>query len=137
MVTVEEIADPLPSQERLWDAEEIEQVAASMKRPTARMHLESLAKKLRKESDALKRVERSKEQKGSEEKKEEESAATAATAAIPPAASAASTTTKQDAPSNSIRSTCRSGSGGIIFAFWLVLKFLISCGVNVFMRIAK
>jgi len=97
MVTVEEIADPLPSQERLWDAEEIEQVAASMKRPTARMHLESLAKKLRKESDALKRVERSKEQKGSEEKKEEESAAPAP-AISPPAASAATATTKQDPP---------------------------------------
>lgn len=46
-----------PSQECLLDAEEIEKAAANMTRPTARMRLESLAKKLRKESDALKRVE--------------------------------------------------------------------------------
>jgi calcyclin binding protein len=50
-------ATPLPSQERLWDAEAIEQAATTMSRPTAKMHLEALAKKLRKESDALKRLE--------------------------------------------------------------------------------
>lgn len=46
-----------PSEERLLDAEEIEQVASTLKRPTARMQLESLAKKLRKEAAALKVVE--------------------------------------------------------------------------------
>ncbi len=47
------------SQERLLDAEAIEQAASTVSRPTARMHLESLAKKLRKESEALQRVEKS------------------------------------------------------------------------------
>ena len=46
-----------PSEERLFDAEEIEAVAATLKRPTAQMHLTALAKKLRKESEALKRLE--------------------------------------------------------------------------------
>lgn len=51
---------PVPlsqSEERLLDAEEIEKVASTLKRPTARMQLESLAKKLRKEAAALKVVE--------------------------------------------------------------------------------
>ena len=70
MVSFEEVADksevpppPVeevpPSQERLLDAEEIEEAAAKMKRPSAKIHMESLAKKLRKESAALKRVEES------------------------------------------------------------------------------
>lgn len=72
MVTFEDVSDepqapsspvveevPSPSQERLLDAEEIEQAAANMKRSSAKLHLESLAKKLRKESAALKRVEES------------------------------------------------------------------------------
>jgi calcyclin binding protein len=73
-----------PSEERLLDAEEIEKAATSVKRPTARMHLEALAKKLRKESEALKRVEKSREMAGSvgtEEKKEDSSSS-----AKPPAA---------------------------------------------------
>eukprot|EP00934_Nitzschia_sp_Nitz4_P000515 Nitzschia sp. Nitz4//scaffold2_size372955//325075//325887//NITZ4_000469-RA/size372955-processed-gene-0.455-mRNA-1//1//CDS//3329546916//515//frame0 len=57
MVSVEELPDTTPSQERLLDAEEIEAVAKTLTRPTARMQLESLAKKLRKESAALKVVE--------------------------------------------------------------------------------
>jgi len=58
MVNIEEVSDnPSASQERLLDAEEIEKVAGSLQRPTARMHLESLAKKLRKEAAALKVVE--------------------------------------------------------------------------------
>lgn len=74
MVSVEEVAmeeETIPqSQERLLDAEEIEKVAANLTRPTAKMHLEALAKKLRKDSDALKRVEASKaESKAKEEEK--------------------------------------------------------------------
>ena len=69
MVDIEECADAVtvvpPSQDRLLDAEEIEKVAATLTRPTARMHLEGLAKKLRKESEALKRVEASKSQASS------------------------------------------------------------------------
>jgi calcyclin binding protein len=54
----EQISIPA-SQERLLDAQEIEEAAVKMKRPTARMQLEGLAKKLRKEGEALKRVEAS------------------------------------------------------------------------------
>lgn len=54
---VEEAPSLSPSQERLLDAEEIEKVASSLVRPTARMQLESLAKKLRKEASALKVLE--------------------------------------------------------------------------------
>jgi calcyclin binding protein len=61
MVEIQEMtessASPSPSEERLMDAEEIEQVARTLKRPTARMQLESLAKKLRREAAALKVVE--------------------------------------------------------------------------------
>eukprot|EP00980_Cylindrotheca_fusiformis_P009437 scaffold2065_cov107-Cylindrotheca_fusiformis.AAC.7 len=46
-----------PSDERLLDVEEIEMVTKQLKRPGARMQLESLTKKLRKEAAALKRVE--------------------------------------------------------------------------------
>ena len=49
---------PSPSDERLLDAEEIEFVAKTLQRPTARMQLESLAKKLRREASALRVVER-------------------------------------------------------------------------------
>lgn len=60
MVEFEEVNNEVPpSQERLLDAQEIEKAAASVTRPTAKMHLEALAKKLRKESEALKRVEAS------------------------------------------------------------------------------
>lgn len=71
MVEVKEIVDEPdveaqipPSQERLLDAQEIEKAAATLTRPMAKMHLEGLAKKLRKESDALKRVEASNNSKG-------------------------------------------------------------------------
>lgn len=55
---VEEATAPrAASQERLLDAAEIEKAAAALTRPSAKVHLEALAKKLRKESAALKRVE--------------------------------------------------------------------------------
>lgn len=105
MVTFEEIVDgDEPQQqapkaelaaweERLLDAQEIEQAAAGLKRPTARLQLESLAKRLRKESEALKRVERSKQQYQMEEKKEEESKTSSSTAA---STEATTTATKQE-----------------------------------------
>lgn len=64
MVDIEEImtdasSSPGSAEERLLlDAEEIETVAKTLQRPTARMQLESLAKKLRREAAALKIVER-------------------------------------------------------------------------------
>jgi calcyclin binding protein len=72
MVEIGEVADDElpPSEERLLDAKEIEAVASKLSRPTARMQLESLAKKLRKESDALKRLEASQAKRN--EKEEEE-----------------------------------------------------------------
>lgn len=54
-----------PYEERLLDAEEIEQVASTLKRPTARMQLESLAKKLRKEAAALKVIDENNEREDS------------------------------------------------------------------------
>ena len=60
MVSIEEIVDEVPaSEERRLDAEAIEEVVGKVTRPTARMHLEALAKKLRRESEALRRVEQS------------------------------------------------------------------------------
>jgi calcyclin binding protein len=64
MVLVEEIKSEeksalMPSDERLLDAEEIDNAAKELKRPGARLQLDSLAKKLRKEAAALKRVEQS------------------------------------------------------------------------------
>jgi len=50
--------DLLPSQDRLLDAEAIEKAADTIDRPTARIHLTSLAKKLRREAEALKRLEK-------------------------------------------------------------------------------
>ena len=62
MVAIEEVIDdePKPSEERLLDAQEVESLAKSAQRPTVRLQLEALATKLRKESDALRRVEESK-----------------------------------------------------------------------------
>lgn len=60
MVAIEKVVEGVAfSRERLLDAQEIEAVASSLTRPTARMQLESLAKKLRKEAAALKVVEES------------------------------------------------------------------------------
>lgn len=73
MVSLEEVADDdcvntsvkdstgslKPSEERWLDAEEILNAADGLKRPTARMQLEALGKRLQKESEALKRVENS------------------------------------------------------------------------------
>ena len=91
MVSVEEVMDedPKPWEERLRDAEEIEQVAASLKRPTARLQLESLAKRLRKESEALKRVEQSQQQQHAEEATTMSSANTTS----PPASTSATAST--------------------------------------------
>jgi calcyclin binding protein len=73
MVTIDEISDSamvaesanessiLASEERLQDAIDIERVLDHLTRPTARMHLESLIKKLKKESEALQRVEKNRD----------------------------------------------------------------------------
>jgi calcyclin binding protein len=59
MVAIEEIQEEVtpPSQERLWDAEEIEKLVSQLKRPTAKMQIVSLVKKLKKEASALKSIE--------------------------------------------------------------------------------
>jgi len=61
MVSVEEVVEnEIPrSEERRLDADAIEKTLDSLTRPTARMHIETLVKKLRKESEALKKVEKS------------------------------------------------------------------------------
>lgn len=77
MVSVEEVVDEIPrSEERRLDADAIECALDSLTRPTARMHVEALVKKLRKESEALQMVEKS-EQK-SEEHRQQSSYASAA-----------------------------------------------------------
>jgi calcyclin binding protein len=53
----QEQSPPSASEERRLDADEIESVIVHLKRPTAKLQLESLAKKLRKEAAALKVVE--------------------------------------------------------------------------------
>uniref|UniRef100_A0A7S2UKZ4 Calcyclin-binding protein n=1 Tax=Attheya septentrionalis TaxID=420275 RepID=A0A7S2UKZ4_9STRA len=61
MVEIEQIQEDSfsPSEERIKDAEAIEQCMASVTRPTARVHLEALVKKLRRDGAALQRVEQS------------------------------------------------------------------------------
>jgi calcyclin binding protein len=105
MVQIEVVDDDEvpPSQERLLDAEAIEEAAAKITRPTARMHLESLAKKLRRESDALRRVEKSQQDQTSAEESsslpEAAAESTTKTASSSPATDpVAASTTSQDTP---------------------------------------
>ena len=62
MVSIEEVDDapgsPSPSEERLLDAEEIEKLISQLERPTAKMQVESLVKKIRKDASALKAIEK-------------------------------------------------------------------------------
>jgi calcyclin binding protein len=50
--------DLLPSDERMLDAHEIEQLVSQLQRPTAKLHVTSLITKLRRESEALQRLEK-------------------------------------------------------------------------------
>jgi calcyclin binding protein len=50
--------DQLPSDERMRDAHEIEQLVGQLQRPTAKLHVTSLITKLRRESGALQRLEK-------------------------------------------------------------------------------
>ena len=96
MVTIEETNDsemqqedePLPSEERLLDAAEIEKLAESAQRPTARLHLTALAKKLHREAEALQRMEKTRHlhhtTTKAEEKKEEEKTPTHTAAPVAP-----------------------------------------------------
>mmetsp|Transcript_19074 Transcript_19074/g.25178 ORF Transcript_19074/g.25178 Transcript_19074/m.25178 type:complete len:319 (+) Transcript_19074:94-1050(+) len=67
--TEEESSSPVESasESRILDAEEIERVAATLTRPTARAQLEALAKKLKREGLALRRVAESHASKQSSE----------------------------------------------------------------------
>lgn len=62
MVSIEEVDDTpatlSPSEERLLDAEEIEKLISQLERPTAKMQVESLVKKIRKDASALKAIEK-------------------------------------------------------------------------------
>ncbi|KAG7362825.1 calcyclin-binding protein [Nitzschia inconspicua] len=62
MVLIEDITEtrnrePSPSQQRLLDADEIEGLVSQLKRPTARLQVETLVKKMRKEAASLKALE--------------------------------------------------------------------------------
>lgn len=66
MVHFEDIDEPMsaeetPSETRLLDAQCLEGILDQVSRPSARIHLENVISKLKKESSALKRVEASKE----------------------------------------------------------------------------
>ena len=99
MVAFEEVADEIPpSQERFLDAEEISKAASTMKRPTARMHLEALAKKLRREGEALKRVEKSKVAAETANKKVASSDSGEAKSGTPPSSAHESTPSYTPAP---------------------------------------
>lgn len=91
------------SAERLLDAQEIESLAQTASRVSVRLHLESLAKKLRKESEALSRVEKSKGVMGQEQQQQQSSSAdappTTTTAEMTTAAAAAVAAAPMPAPS--------------------------------------
>mmetsp|Transcript_9081 Transcript_9081/g.12070 ORF Transcript_9081/g.12070 Transcript_9081/m.12070 type:complete len:300 (-) Transcript_9081:221-1120(-) len=88
MVAIEEIVEETvtvsASEERRLDAESIEAAALTMERVSARMQLEALAKRLRKESEALARVEKSRKRASEDSGVREESSTSipAAPAAI-------------------------------------------------------
>jgi calcyclin binding protein len=61
MALIEDITEtrnePSPSQQRMLDADEIESLVLQLKRPTARLQVETLVKKMRKEAASLKALE--------------------------------------------------------------------------------
>lgn len=71
VVMMEEPDDMLASQERLLDAECIDKAAEGIDRPTARLHLVALAKKLRREAEALQRMEKVRLSPKKDDKKDE------------------------------------------------------------------
>ena len=83
MVMIETLDEAPPaasaSQERILDADAIEAAAETVSRPSARAHLDALAKKLRRDAAALERVEAS---------QAKASASFAASSPVPPAAPA-------------------------------------------------
>lgn len=97
MVAIEELADeesssPSPSQERLLDADDIEKILSQLRRPTAKMQVESLIKKIRKEASALKAIESI--------SKSTSSTSTSTSTAAPTPSTAATAKTTNAAPSS-------------------------------------
>lgn len=97
------LAEELASQSRLLDAEAIEEVAKKMTRISARMHLESLAKKLRKESEALKRVEKSKDDMSKENNASDNTVHQGAAATAVEEEAATATTTSPSLPPKTMK----------------------------------
>jgi len=87
MVAIEEIDDTPPSppasQERLWDAEDIEKIISQLKRPTAKLQLESLVKKIRKDAKALQAIEKTSANDSSATPTTEAGSSTPAPVAVP------------------------------------------------------
>jgi len=106
MVAIEEINDTsschTPSQERLRDAGDIEKIISQLKRPTAKMQVESLVKKIRKEASALKALEATSTNAESVSPKTEEDPSPATTSTPAPVV-AASTPIYTGAPVNSLK----------------------------------
>jgi calcyclin binding protein len=115
MVDIKEVTEARlkPSEERLLDAEEIEKAAGTVKRPTAKMQLESLAKKVRKEAAALMRVEKSHaaaavtEMDTSTGKKPEEPKTSTSPEPVSPAPALPNTTAAKPLPSPSTASSVK------------------------------
>ena len=108
MVNIEVVSstehEESPSVARRLDAEAIEAAAETMDRVSAKMHLQALAKKLRKESDALARLEQSQEKKStattnaSQDEKVTAPAPAVATPMTTPAPAVSSTNKKHYTP---------------------------------------
>mmetsp|Transcript_51223 Transcript_51223/g.76009 ORF Transcript_51223/g.76009 Transcript_51223/m.76009 type:complete len:292 (+) Transcript_51223:44-919(+) len=94
--SAKEHVEESPSASRIRDADEIEEISKSIKRPSARAHLDALVAKLRREGTVLKRVEASKAKAG--DTSETESSAPPAAASVPTPAPAPVPTRTAAAP---------------------------------------
>eukprot|EP00523_Entomoneis_sp_CCMP467_P000308 CAMPEP_0168744924 /NCGR_PEP_ID=MMETSP0724-20121128/14346_1 /TAXON_ID=265536 /ORGANISM="Amphiprora sp., Strain CCMP467" /LENGTH=293 /DNA_ID=CAMNT_0008792607 /DNA_START=20 /DNA_END=901 /DNA_ORIENTATION=- len=102
MVEIEPVQEDVvvipPSEERRLDAEAIEAAASTMTRVTAKMRLQELAKKLRKESEALARVEQVQQQTSSSSQQQPQGGATDPTPAAAATTQPVSPTSVATAP---------------------------------------
>lgn len=80
---IEESTPPIPSKERFLDADEIESLLHQVKRPSVKAHLEALATKIRKDGQALERVEASRVKVETNEGKESNPTVESPTARVP------------------------------------------------------
>jgi calcyclin binding protein len=80
---IEESTPPIASKERFMDADEIESLLHQVKRPSVKAHLEALAIKIRKDGQALERVEASQAKVETKEGKESNPTVESPTTRVP------------------------------------------------------